>query len=205
MHRRLLIASGAAFVASSAFADTAAPDIPNGPTSGNPPPPPPAGGDNTYSSDELVKSASNFLGAAAETVATVIEKTFKDNGRPTGYIEGSEYSAALVLGLRYGNGYLSMKNRPKTRVFWRGPTAGFDAGGNGSRCFTLCYNLDNPDEIFQRFPGVEGTGYFIGGLALNYQPSDKITLAPIRAGVGLRLGANAGYLAYSRKGHWLPL
>ena len=33
---------------------------------------------------------------------------------------------------------------------------------------------------------------------------DHITLAPIRSGVGLRLGANIGYLKYTREPTWNP-
>ena len=89
-------------------------------------------------------------------------------------------------------------------VFWQGPSAGFDWGGNASRVFTLCYNLQVPEAIFQRFPGVEGSAYLVGGLGVNYQRAGGITLAPIRAGVGLRLGANIGYLSYSRQRHVFP-
>ena len=173
-------------------------------------PPPPAGGpmstgnDPGYSADEIVNRASDFLGATAESVAAVVERTFKDNGRPTGYIAGEEGSAALVFGLRYGKGLLYMKNRQSQTVYWQGPSAGFDAGGNASRVFVLCYGLMAPDDIYRRFPGVEGTAYFVGGLGVNYQRADNITLAPIRAGVGFRLGANLGYLSYSRKRHILP-
>ena len=91
-----------------------------------------------------------------------------------------------------------MKGREPVQVFWQGPSVGWDFGGNASRVFTLCYNLEDPRDIFQRFPGVEGTAYFIGGLGVNYQKADDIVLAPMRAGVGFRLGANIGYLAYSR-------
>ena len=97
-----------------------------------------------------------------------------------------------------------MKGRPTLEVFWQGPTIGWDWGGNASRVFTLCYDLQDPDAIFRRFPGVEGSAYLIGGLGVNYQRADEITLAPIRAGVGLRLGANVGYLGYSRKRRKLP-
>ena len=90
-------------------------------------------------------------------------------------------------------------------VFWQGPSVGWDLGGNASRVFTLCYDLQYPDAIFRRFPGVEGTAYLIGGLGVNYQRADGITLAPIRAGVGLRLGANVGYLSYSRQRELLPV
>ena len=134
----------------------------------------------------------------------MVERVFKDNGRPTAYIAGEEASAAITVGARYGRGLLYMKGREALEVFWQGPSLGFDLGGNASRVFTLCYNLQFPDAIFQRFPGVEGSAYFIGGLGVNYQRASDITLAPIRAGVGLRLGANIGYLAYTRKRNILP-
>jgi hypothetical protein len=97
-----------------------------------------------------------------------------------------------------------MKDRQPLEVFWQGPSAGWDFGGNASRVFTLCYGLWEPERIFQRFPGVEGTAYLVGGLGVNYQRAEEITLAPIRAGVGLRLGANVGYLAYTRKRNVFP-
>ncbi len=158
----------------------------------------------TYSDDELVSRVSDFMGVTAESAGAVIERVFKDNGRPTGYIAGEEASGAVGFGLRYGRGLLYMKRRPAQEVFWQGPSVGFDAGGNLSRVFTLVYNLQYPDMIYRRFPGVEGSAYFIGGLGVNYQRADDITLAPVRAGVGFRLGANVGYLAYSRRRHILP-
>jgi hypothetical protein len=159
----------------------------------------------TYSQDELVTGVSNFLGVTAETAGAAIERIFRDNGRPTGYVAGEEASGAFIGGLRYGKGLLYMKNRPTQQVFWQGPTVGFDWGGNASRVFTLCYNLQYPDAIFRRFPGVEGSAYLVGGLGVNYQQAEGIALAPIRAGVGFRLGASIGYLAYSRERHWFPL
>ena len=158
----------------------------------------------SYSRDELVNKVSDFFGVTAEAAGAVITKAFKDNGQPTGYISGEEGSAALTVGLRYGKGLLYMKNRQPETVYWQGPSVGFDVGGNASRSFTLCYNIQRPDEIYQRFPGVEGSGYFVAGMGINYQRADEITLAPIRAGVGLRLGANVGYLAYTRTRHILP-
>ena len=159
----------------------------------------------TYSRDEMVTSVSNFFGVTAEAAAGVIERVFRENGRPTGYIAGTEGAGAIGVGLRYGDGLLYMKHRPQQKVFWQGPSIGWDLGGNASRVFTLCYNLQYPDMIYRRFPGVEGSAYFIGGLGVNYQRAENVTLAPIRAGVGLRLGANLGYLAYSRTRHLLPL
>jgi len=158
----------------------------------------------TFSQDELVNNVSNFFGVTAENAGAAISRAFRDNGRPTGYIAGKEGSGAIGVGLRYGDGLLYMKHRDTQKVFWQGPSIGWDWGGNASRVFTLCYNLQYPDMIFRRFPGVEGTAYLIGGLGVNYQRADDITLAPIRAGVGLRLGANIGYLSYSRKGRLIP-
>ena len=210
MDRRSLIVAGLATIAAGPVlaqqteADQYAPPQGGGPQSAPPTGPAPTAAE-PYSDDELVNRVSDFLGVTAESAGAAIERAFKDNGRPTGYIAGEEGSAAFVVGVRYGRGLLYMKNRPTQEVFWQGPSVGFDAGGNASRVFTLCYNLQYPDAIFRRFPGVEGTAYFIGGLGVNYQRAEDITLAPIRAGVGLRLGANMGYLSYSRRRNWLPL
>ena len=144
------------------------------------------------------------MGVTAEAVGGAVERIFKDQGEPTAYIAGEEGSGAIVVGARYGRGLLYMKGKEPMEVFWQGPTAGWDFGGNASRVFTLCYNLQVPEVIFQRFPGVEGSAYLIGGLGVNYQRAEGVTLAPIRAGVGLRLGANLGYLAYTRKRNVVP-
>ncbi len=158
----------------------------------------------TYERDEIVTGVSDFLGVTAEAAGAAIERLFAKNGKPTGYIAGEEGSGAIVVGARYGRGLLYMKDKPPMEVFWQGPSAGWDFGGNASRVFTLCYDLQVPETIFQRFPGVEGSAYFIGGLGVNYQRANGVTLAPIRAGVGLRLGANVGYLSYARKRHVWP-
>ena len=158
----------------------------------------------TYERDEIVTGVSDFLGVTAEAAGAAVERLFAKNGKPTGYIAGEEGSGAIVVGARYGRGLLYMKDKPPMEVFWQGPSAGWDFGANASRVFTLCYDLQVPETIFQRFPGVEGSAYFIGGLGVNYQRANGVTLAPIRAGVGLRLGANVGYLSYSRKRHVWP-
>jgi len=155
---------------------------------------------NTYSEPEIVTAAERFFGAGAEGVAAVVARVFSELGRPNGYIEGEEGSGAIGIGLRYGDGHMTLKNRQgRTRVFWQGPTIGFDTGGNAAKVFTLTYGISRPDQIYQRFPGVEGSAYYIGGVGVNYQRRGNITLAPMRFGVGLRLGANVGYLAYSRR------
>jgi hypothetical protein len=158
-----------------------------------------------YTRDEIYHNVSDFFGVTAENAGGLIEKLFHENGSPTAYIAGTEGSGAFFFGLRYGKGLMYMKDRPHLPIFWQGPTGGFDFGGNASRTFTLCYDLEYPDAIFRRFPGVEGSAYLVGGLGVNYQRADGITLAPVRAGVGLRLGASLGYLAYSRQRNIIPL
>jgi hypothetical protein len=202
MDRRTLIVSGLASVGMAASAraqETMGPppptQSPDYPTNNKP---------ETYSRDEIVGTVSDFLGVTAESAGGAIERVFKDNGRPTAYIAGQEASGAISIGARYGKGLLYMKNRQPIEVFWQGPSVGWDLGGNASRVFTLCYNLQYPEMIYQRFPGVEGSAYLVGGMGVNYQQSDDIILAPIRAGVGLRLGANIGYLGYSRTRRMLP-
>ena len=188
-----------------------------GPSSADAPPPPnstpsyPSAGPTgqaapppTYSEDEIVHGVSDFLGVTAESAGAAVERLFAKNGRPTAYIAGEEGSGSFVFGLRYGRGLMYMKDKQPMEVFWQGPSIGWDWGGNASRVFTLCYNLQVPETIFQRFPGVEGTAYLVGGLGVNYQRAEDVTLAPIRAGVGLRLGANLGYLAYTRKRNVIP-
>ena len=205
MDRRTLILSGLALIGGAANAQTALGDpersTPASPQQGAASP---GGQAATYERNEIVNSVSDFFGVGAEQAGGVVERVFKDNGQPTAYIAGEEASGAITVGARYGRGLLYMKGKPPVDVFWQGPSLGFDLGGNASRVFTLCYNLQYPDAIFQRFPGVEGSAYFIGGLGVNYQRASDITLAPIRAGVGLRLGANIGYLAYTRKRNILP-
>ena len=182
-------------------------DAPTPPQTGSAPAQPAQPGEvgpETYSQDETLDAAKKFFGGTTEGLAKAIEKAFSENGRPNAYIVGSEGSGAVVVGLRYGEGTLYYKGGGSMKVYWQGPSVGWDFGGNASRVFTLCYNLQIADAIYQRFPGVEGTAYFIGGLGVNYQAASGIKLAPIRAGVGFRLGANAGYLAYSRQRNILP-
>jgi hypothetical protein len=229
MHRRTLIVAGLATLggagaarAQSQGAIESAPLPPAGasaPRAADPYDPPPraapsagpnatpaypAAEDKTYSRDEIVNNVSDFLGVTAEAAGGAVERLFAKNGRPTGYIAGEEGSGSLVFGARYGRGLLYMKGKEPVQVYWQGPSVGFDWGGNASRVFTLCYDLMEPEAIYQRFPGVEGSAYLIGGLGVNYQRANGVTLAPMRAGVGLRLGANVGYLAYTKKRNIVP-
>ena len=162
--------------------------------------------DDTYSADEIVQKAADFFGATTEAVAKAIEKVFAEKGRPNAYIVGQEASGAIGVGLRYGEGDLYMKRTGErtTKVYWQGPSIGFDVGGNASKSFTLVYNLPNTEAIFERFPGVDGSAYFVAGISVNYQQNGRVILAPMRTGVGLRGGVNIGYLAYTKERNILP-
>lgn len=160
--------------------------------------------DGTYDEDSILKAATDFFGQTTEGLAKVIEKAFKEQGRPNAYIKGEEASAAITVGLRYGEGELMMKGGGAGKVFWAGPSIGFDLGANASKVFTLVYKLPRASAIYQRFPGVDGSLYYIGGAGINYQRANGITLAPIRLGVGLRAGASVGYIHYRREKTFNP-
>jgi hypothetical protein len=204
MHRRQLILTGLAATAagglSACASTTSAPSDPNYPIASD-------ATARTYTSDELVAAGSRELGIAAETVGGFIERVFADQGdRPTAYIAGEEAAGAVGVGLRYGRGALHMKDLSASQeVFWQGISIGWDLGGNASRVFTLVYGLYHPDMLYRRYPGVEGSAYAVAGLGVNYQKADGIILAPIRTGVGARLGANVGTMSYSRQRNIWPL
>lgn len=157
-----------------------------------------------YTAEEIYSVAENFFGGTTEGLAKVIERVFAEQGRPVAYIVGEEVSGAIGVGLRYGKGNLTYNDGASMPVFWQGPSIGWDFGGNASKVMTLVYKLQHTQDLFQRYPGVEGSLYFVAGVGVNYQKSGEITLAPIRTGVGLRAGANVGYLHYTRKESWLP-
>lgn len=164
-----------------------------------------SGNEETFSQNEIVDIASDFFGLTSAAVGGAVERVFADLGRPVGYVRGGEVSGAVGVGLRYGEGELVLKNGSSRKVYWQGPSIGFDVGGNASKTFTLVYGMSNPEAIYKRYPGVDGSFYFVAGISVNYQRLGPVTLVPMRTGVGLRAGANAGYLKYSRKKRILPL
>ena len=159
---------------------------------------------STFSSDEIMAQGHQFFGKTTRGLAEAIEFVFSKEGQPSAYIVGEEGSGAIVGGLRYGEGTIYYKNGTRKKIYWQGPSLGFDFGGNGSRTLTLVYGSQAPGDLYSRFGGVEGDAYLIGGLGVNFQRKDQITLAPIRTGVGARLGANIGYLKYSPNATWNP-
>ncbi len=161
--------------------------------------------DETFSANEVVQAGSDFFGISTEVMAKAVQRVFEDLGQPDAYIKGEEGSGAIIVGLRYGSGWLIRKGFDPEKVYWRGPSIGFDVGGNGSKVFTLVYNLKEKQRLLQRFPGVEGSFYFIAGLGVNYLRSGGVTLAPMRTGIGWRAGVNAHYQVYSDRRDWFPL
>ncbi|MGE5536058.1 MAG: DUF1134 domain-containing protein [Acidobacteriota bacterium] len=168
------------------------------------PPPPARHSERTFSSDELIREGHRFFGTVSRGLAEIVEKAASQWGEPNGYVLGQEGSGAFVVGLRYGDGKLYTKNAGDRRVFWEGPSVGFDAGGEGARTMMLIYNLPSTDAIYQRFVGINGSAYFIGGLGMTALAAGHIIVVPIRSGVGLRLGANVGYLKFTPRATWNP-
>lgn len=166
--------------------------------------PPGSYSDTTFSSSEIIQAGHLFFGGVTKGLASVIEYAFQQQGRPNGYILGQDAGAAFVAGLRYGEGILYTKDAGSHRVYWQGPSIGYDAGGDGSKVMVLVYNLRDPSDIYRRFGGVDGSAYVVGGVGLTFQKNGRLVTAPIRTGIGLRLGANVGYLKYTRAPTWNP-
>jgi len=170
------------------------------PDGGGPPP-----SESRFSSNELLNAGHRFFGTVSRGLAQIVEKAVSQWGQPNGYILGEEASGAFIAGLRYGDGMLYTKNAGDLKVYWQGPTIGFDAGGEGARTMMLVYNLPNTGAIYERFGGIDGSAYFIGGFGMTALTANNIVLVPIRSGVGLRLGANVGYLKFTPRPTWNPL
>jgi hypothetical protein len=169
-----------------------------------PPPPPPPRQRKTFTVDEIVHEGHRFFGSVSRGLAQVVETAVSRWGEPNGYILGQEASGAFIFGLRYGDGKLYTRNAGDRRVFWEGPSIGFDTGGEGARTMMLVYNLPATEAIYQRFAGVDGSAYFIGGFGMTALTANNVVVVPIRSGVGLRLGANIGYLKFTPQATWNP-
>lgn len=157
-----------------------------------------------YTSQEIVDSGHKFFGETSGGLATVVEKIFSTYGLPNGYVLGEEGSGAFVGGLTYGEGKLYTKNAGDHKVYWQGPSLGWDFGGQGSRVMVLVYNLDDVSNLYNRFGGVAGSAYVIAGLGFNVLKAGNVLLVPIRTGVGARLGVNLGYLKLTQQPTWNP-
>jgi hypothetical protein len=153
---------------------------------------------------DALAAAEGVFGKGAKGLAGLIEKIFKDRGQPIGYIAGREAGGAFIVGVRYGSGILCHKIEGDRKVYWTGPSVGFDAGADANKVFVLVYNLHDTQELFRRYPSTEGHAYLVGGFSASVLQRSDVILVPIRLGVGLRLGVNAGYMNFSAKSRWLP-
>ncbi|MDF2114540.1 DUF1134 domain-containing protein [Roseiarcaceae bacterium H3SJ34-1] len=157
-----------------------------------------------FSTQELVDNGHQFFGTISRGMASVVEEATRRWGQPNAYILGQEAGGAFVAGARYGEGTMYTRNAGDQKVYWQGPSVGFDAGAEGSRTMMLVYNLPATQAIYQRFGGVDGSAYFIGGFGMTALTADNVVLAPIRSGVGARLGLNLGYLKFTPQSTWNP-
>ena len=185
-------------------AQTGPAEPPTGAAPAGPPRQQPPRDDSRFQPEEIVDAGHRFFGGVSRGLAMVVEKAVSQWGLPNGYVLGEEAGGAFVGGLRYGDGTLYTKNAGDVRVFWQGPTLGFDAGADGARTMMLVYNLPRTTAIFDRFGGLDGSAYFIGGFGMTALTANNIVLVPIRSGVGLRLGANLGYLKFTQRPTWNP-
>ncbi len=165
---------------------------------------PATGSNGTYRQQDLIGAAEGVFGTGAKGLAEIIQDTLHKQGQPNGYIVGREAGGAFAVGLRYGSGTLCHRTDGKRPVYWTGPSIGFDAGGSAAKTFVLVYNLNTSEGIFHRFAAGEGQAYLVGGLNVSYLRYGDVVLIPVRMGVGLRLGVNAGYMKLSRRQNWFP-
>jgi hypothetical protein len=162
------------------------------------------GDPNTFHPDELVDSGHRFFGGISRGLALAIQEAVRRWGEPNGYILGQEASGAFFGGLRYGEGRLHTRNAGDRRIFWQGPSLGFDVGGDGARTMMLVYNMPSVSALYRRFPGIDGSAYLIGGFGVTAVGADDMVVVPIRSGLGWRLGVNLGYLKFTPEPTWNP-
>jgi hypothetical protein len=158
-----------------------------------------------YEQRTIQEEAAAFFGEASEGLAKALEEAFKIRGKPNAYIKGEEVAVAFSFGVRYGNGVMRTYGSDNGyKLFWQGPSIGFDQGLNCSKVFILVYNLPEANSIFRGFPGVETSLYYYAGISATYLEASDVVLIPIRTGMGLRTGINLGYIRFSRAPSWNP-
>jgi hypothetical protein len=159
---------------------------------------------NTVPREDLINAAEGVFGRGAQDLARLLENILRDQGEPVAYIAGQEAGGAFVFGVRYGSGVMRHQIEGERTVYWTGPSLGFDVGADANKVFVLVYNLHDSEELFRRYPAGEGHAYFVGGFSAQYMRRGDVVLIPIRLGVGMRLGVNAGYMRFSERNRWLP-
>jgi len=167
-------------------------------------PPPDAEPEPGYTIDEMREITRGFFGTISTELAGVLEYAFSTSGRPDGYVLGTEGGGAFLAGLRYGSGTLYMRSGGTEKVYWHGPSIGTDFGASGSRTMFLIYHLREPDDLLRQFTGIDGSAYFVGGVGITFLKGGRVLMAPIRSGLGFRLGANLGYIRFTPQPTWNP-
>ena len=157
-----------------------------------------------YTIEEIKSASAGFFGQVSANLGSVIEHLFHKSGRPTGYILGTEGGGAFIAGVRYGKGTLYMRSGGTRPIHWHGPSLGIDVGGEGSKTLFLIYKMRAPEEVYSSFTGVDGSAYLVGGVGATLVTNGTVVMAPIRSGIGLRLGASVGYLRFTPKATWNP-
>lgn len=160
--------------------------------------------DDGFTIDEIRDATRGFFGTVSTSLAAVIEHAFKNSGRPTGYILGQEGGGAFLGGLRYGDGTVYVRTGGTQKIYWHGPSVGFDVGAAGARTMFLVYKMKQPDDLFRVFSGLDGSAFVVGGVGLTLLAGGNMILAPIRSGIGMRLGANIGYVRFTPVQTWNP-
>lgn len=168
--------------------------------------PPDGFGDDSagYTIDEIREASRGFFGTISANLGSVIEHAFRKSGRPTAYVLGKEGGGAFLAGLRYGNGTLFLRSGGTEQVYWHGPSIGYDIGAEDSRTLFLIYRMREPNGIYRRFTGIDGSAYLVGGVGITFLKGGEVIMAPIRSGLGLRLGASIGYVRFTPRPTWNP-
>jgi hypothetical protein len=166
--------------------------------------PPAAPEDDGYTIEEIQEATRGFFGTISTSLAGVIEHAFHKSGRPTAYVLGTEGGGALLAGFRYGKGTLYLRSGGKEKVYWHGPSLGYDVGAEGSRTLFLIYRLSDAQHLFRSFTAIDGTAYLVGGVGLTFLKGGDVIMAPIRSGLGLRIGASIGYIRFTARPTWNP-
>lgn len=159
---------------------------------------------DTFAGEEIVETGGEFFGSVSQGLASLVERATSQFGLPNAYILGQEAGGAFFAGARYGEGTMYTRNQGEHSIFWQGPTVGIDFGGDGSKVMMLVYNLSSVQEAYERYPGVDGSAYVIGGLGMTVMKMKDVVIVPIRSGVGLRAGLNVGYLKFTDQPTWNP-
>jgi hypothetical protein len=157
-----------------------------------------------FSPEEVVDDGQRFFGTLSRGLADGVQEAGRRWGLPNAYILGQEASGAFVGGLRFGEGKMYTRNAGNQKIYWQGPSIGFDAGADGDRTMMLVYNLPETGAIFDRFGGLNGSAYFIGGLGFTAVGAKGVVVVPIRTGLGWRLGVNLNYLKFTQQATWNP-